>query len=395
MSANLVDAHFVMKKYFFTKKRIKSYLALGLALLMPSVAFSALPAMVRVSLFQAHAPVQELVVQGPFQLATSTPRTLGKGRYTLRMAQHQLLLCGPEPSRYCLRSQRFLLIPANGEKSVSLGLPNQPQRLYSGRLEFSMKSNHALRIINALPTRDYVALVVGSETPSGWPMEALKAQAVLTQTRLFRYQPGDALDDTTQQEVYLGERHRRPEVVQAVTSVWDEILTIQGHPVTPFYHASCAGHTSGAEIFGQHHRLPGMTGVPCAGCRLAPFGKPTLHRIPAKTYADVFPPGLPKVTQRDQAGRPLLVQFSNGSTQSGYAFWLAVGQRLGWDKAPGLYFSWRSTTDGQILFESRGAGHGVGLCQYGAAALARQHRSYQDILNTYFPGAKTAKINMP
>ena len=381
-----------MKNTFFRMNWIMGCVLMELILGIASPGFSALPAIVQVSLFQAHAPVRELIVQGPFQLATPTPRTLGMGRYTLRIAQNQLMLCAPTLSRFCVRSRQFSFAPAQGKQSIALGLPHQPQRLYPGRVEFSIDHKNALRIINALPARTYVALVVGSETPPDWPVEALKAQAVLTQTRLFRYQPGDALDDTTQQEVYLGEGHRRPEVDQAVARVWGEILMTQGHPVTPFYHATCAGHTSGAEIFGQHQSLPGIMGVACSGCRLAPFGKPTVRRIPASTFAKAFPQGLPKITQRDMAGRPLTVQFTNGTTQSGYAFWLALGQRLGWDKAPGLNFSWHPTTDGQVALVSRGAGHGVGLCQHGAAALAWQGKKYRAILKAYFPGTVTTKI---
>jgi stage II sporulation protein D len=266
-------------------------------------------------------------------------------------------------------------------------LPDGKARQYPGQLLVSVQGRQTLRVVNQLPAKTYVTLVVSGETSPGWPLEALKAQAVLTQTRLSRYQAGDRLDDTTQQEVYLGRSHWRPEAAKAVDAVWGQQLVVQGRPLIPFYHASCAGRTSDARVFGQDRQLPGIDSVPCPYCRYAPFGRPTVTFIPAATFKQAFPGGMPAVIQRDSAARPLRVQFQNGKTQSGYAFWLALGQKLGWDKAPGLRYFLAQTASGPIKITSAGAGHGVGLCQLGAAAMARQGKTYRLILKHYFPHA--------
>ena len=46
--------------------------------------------------------------------------------------------------------------------------------------------------------------------------------------------------------------------------------------------------------------------------------------------------------------------------------------------------------DGQLVVQGRGYGHGVGLCQYGAAGFAARGGSYRAILERYYPGATLA-----
>jgi stage II sporulation protein D len=70
-------------------------------------------------------------------------------------------------------------------------------------------------------------------------------------------------------------------------------------------------------------------------------------------------------------------------------FRLAVGESLGWDRIPSTWFEVSRQGDG-FAFHGRGWGHGVGLCQKGAAAMSQQGRSMQEILEQYFPGTQVA-----
>ena len=47
--------------------------------------------------------------------------------------------------------------------------------------------------------------------------------------------------------------------------------------------------------------------------------------------------------------------------------------------------------EGTVTIEGRGFGHGVGLCQYGAQALAESGKDYEEILAWYYPGAELVK----
>jgi stage II sporulation protein D len=53
--------------------------------------------------------------------------------------------------------------------------------------------------------------------------------------------------------------------------------------------------------------------------------------------------------------------------------------------------SW--TVRGQnAIFQVKGYGHGVGMCQYGADGMARQGRTFREILAHYYPGTQLAGI---
>jgi stage II sporulation protein D len=70
-------------------------------------------------------------------------------------------------------------------------------------------------------------------------------------------------------------------------------------------------------------------------------------------------------------------------------FRLAVGRALGWNHIRSNWFEVAAEGDG-FLFHGRGSGHGVGLCQAGAAEMAREGHGYREILAQYFPGATLA-----
>ena len=100
-------------------------------------------------------------------------------------------------------------------------------------------------------------------------------------------------------------------------------------------------------------------------------------------------PGWQHLTvDRDVASRAALSRCtSTRTTISAEDFRLAVGESLGWNRIPSTWFEVSQQGD-RFFFHGRGWGHGVGLCQKGAAAMAAQGRSAQQILQQYFPGAQ-------
>jgi stage II sporulation protein D len=267
---------------------------------------------------------------------------------------------------------------------------------YKGLVQFScqkQREHWALLVSNLVERRDYVESVVGSETQPGWPIESLKAIAVLAQTKLARIKPDEDLGDSTQRQAYFGSDYARAETRRAVASVWGKLLRYHGEPIQPFFHSTCAGGTSdGVAVFGNAAKgLVYLHGVECNFCRQSPFWKETITKIPQERFATIFGANLPQVNGYDRCQRPLSVSFEQpvGITRhlSGYLFWTKLGQCFGWDKAPGLRFRLARTGD-TITVTSTGAGHGVGLCDWGAAGQAKLGKKYDEILYYYFPGTK-------
>lgn len=353
------------------------------------MAMAALPDFVRVRLFEAYPGIQSIQVSGQAQLVFPVNQTFRGGQLRIVRQPGGLLIQDGNANRVLYRAQRFRLKALHGNLGLlPVGSALKQPRRYEGTLDFEAQAG-ALKVWNRLPARDYVATVIGSETPPDWPLEALKAQAVLTQSRLSRYRPDDELGDSTQQEAFLGAAYHRADTHRPVMAVWGQTLAYQGRTVTPYYHASCAGHTSDGAFFANGQAMPWLSAVRCPYCQKAPFFKPTVSYVPLTAFQSTFWGKTPLVMAWDNASRPL--QMRAGKTSlSGYQFWIRLGQRFGWDKAPGTRFQLQR--DGQqVRITSAGAGHGVGLCQWGAAAMAKQGKSYQDILKFYFPRASLSR----
>jgi stage II sporulation protein D len=71
---------------------------------------------------------------------------------------------------------------------------------------------------------------------------------------------------------------------------------------------------------------------------------------------------------------------------SASSFRFAIGRELGWNTVRGDQYEVHSS-NGRLIFEGTGEGHGVGLCQRGAEQMGLAGRSYRDILAFYYPGA--------
>ena len=65
---------------------------------------------------------------------------------------------------------------------------------------------------------------------------------------------------------------------------------------------------------------------------------------------------------------------------------------LGYQRLPSLWFDVPRDGAGFPLPEGQGAGHGAGLCQWGAKILAERGASYREILSHYYPGSELLQI---
>ncbi|MBY0358114.1 MAG: hypothetical protein K2W82_08945 [Candidatus Obscuribacterales bacterium] len=336
----------------------------------------------QVRLFQAHPKMSGLKIEGPCRVVAHNQTVSVSAVCTLRVENNQLLLLSK--AQECLLKARSLQVTGSSARGLAIRLSDGRVRHYRGNIILSLDKSGALAAINQVSPRDYLLSVVGSESLPDFPLEALKAQAVLTQTRLARYKPGDYLTDTTNDEAYLGADYERPLVRQAVMKVWGQKLCFGGRPIEIFYHAACAGSTSDARLFGGKNYPQYYQSVVCNHCRKSPFWQTKKTILPIDSLGQEFN-ALPQIGLTDKAGRPLVLSFPNGHSISGYSFWLRLGQKSGWDKVPGTRFTLKAERMGKVFLSSTGAGHGVGMCQWGAAELARQGKDYKQILAYYFP----------
>jgi stage II sporulation protein D len=85
----------------------------------------------------------------------------------------------------------------------------------------------------------------------------------------------------------------------------------------------------------------------------------------------------------DPTGRVRFIS-ANGKRLSGVEFHRRAGRELGWNAVKSTWFMLERLGE-RFRIQGRGFGHGVGLCQWGAEAMAKQGRTAEEILSFYFP----------
>jgi stage II sporulation protein D len=121
--------------------------------------------------------------------------------------------------------------------------------LYRGSLLVSASGSRVMAV-NALPLEDYVRGVVSGESPSGWPIEALKAQAVAARTyAITSHAGGGAFDQyaDTRSQVYRGVAGETPNTDAAVQATTGQVVTYGGQPVTTYFFSTSGGETEDIE----------------------------------------------------------------------------------------------------------------------------------------------------
>jgi stage II sporulation protein D len=128
-------------------------------------------------------------------------------------------------------------------------VPGVRDGLYRGSLLISAAGS-GLVAVNALDLEDYVRGVVSGESPSAWPTEALKAQAVAARTYAITSHAGGGLFDQyadTRSQVYRGVSAETPNTDAAVQATRGQVVTFGGQPVTTYFFSTSGGETEDVE----------------------------------------------------------------------------------------------------------------------------------------------------
>ncbi|HKE81899.1 MAG TPA: SpoIID/LytB domain-containing protein [Solirubrobacteraceae bacterium] len=134
-------------------------------------------------------------------------------------------------------------------KLMGTSVPGVRDGLYRGSLIISLLGSRLIAV-NALDLEGYVRGVVSGESPSGWPPEALKAQAVAARTYAITTHAGGATFDQyadTRSQVYRGVAAETPNTDAAVAATRGQVVTYGGQPVTTYFFSTSGGETEDIE----------------------------------------------------------------------------------------------------------------------------------------------------
>lgn len=125
---------------------------------------------------------------------------------------------------------------------------------YHGSFEI-INSENGLVVINELLLEEYLYSVLPSEMPSGYGLEALKAQAVCARSYAYKQMLDNSLgeygahvDDSSQYQVYNNIAETAL-TIEAVNQTKGQILTYEGEVVEAFYFSTSCGHTTDSDIW--------------------------------------------------------------------------------------------------------------------------------------------------
>lgn len=266
---------------------------------------------------------------------------------------------------------------------------------------------------------EYVRGVVAAEMPAEFGLEALKAQAVAARTYALSHMElfggtkskdanGADLCDSVADQVYMTKEDRLnawPEksrgeywnkITEAVVETSGEVLTYNGELVmAPYYFATSSGKTENAiDVFAE--KDPYLKSVDSPGEEDAPKFKTTTkfsYSMLASKINSAYPKagintrnsrGQISIKSRTSAGSVKEIKVG-GTTITGAKFRAILGLN-----SSNFTISFGFTG---VDITCKGYGHGVGMSQWGANAMAKSGNNYKDILCHYYSGVEVKKIS--
>lgn len=276
-------------------------------------------------------------------------------------------------------------------------------------IKFIFKENMKVRvrhedtgIIDVVPFEEYVTGVLAGEMPTSFHIEALKAQAVAARSYVMKkmeYNKDRDYDvvDTIMNQVYLSDDYLRSvwkesyndkinKIKTAVIETKGEYISYNGDVAEAFFFSTSVGATENSgEIFSK--QLPYLVSVSSTWDEISPLYSTNktislkeFYNLLGLSYSDIL--DIEKI-DTTSTGRVNKIKI-NGNTFTG-------GQMI--DKLNLRSSFFEITKDGEnIVINTKGYGHGVGMSQYGAEGMARAGYTYDQILKYYYTGVEIKKI---
>ncbi|MGC8733438.1 MAG: SpoIID/LytB domain-containing protein [bacterium] len=258
-------------------------------------------------------------------------------------------------------------------------------------------------LINYINLEDYLKSVVPSEMPYTWNIEALKSQAVAARTytikmMINRRSKKEIFDvySTVLDQAYYGIDYERDTTNFAVDSTKGMILIFNNEPIWALYHSNCGGYTIDGYL--PFNKLVSKDDYYLSSVKCFYPGNTWVSKINLYEIKNL----LKKYTNKDvysinnisvNSFKTTFIYQTINNTFANYSIY-------NWDLRKALNYKIKSPfidkvkIEGDwVIFEGKGSGHGVGLCQYGANYMAKAGYNYIQILNHYYPNATLISIS--
>jgi stage II sporulation protein D len=196
-------------------------------------------------------------------VASDSPFSVRDGSGTVHQLQPGPYAFGP-----ALKVKVDPAQPAKALPGPLVFLPGATPLKYGGkqyRGQFQVNTSKTLQLVNSLGLEPYLYGVVPREVPFYWPVEALKAQAVVARSYALAVRKTGAYDvyADTRSQVYGGIAAERPTTNAAVDATAGQVLLYEGRVATTFFFSTSGGRTASIEdVWVRGEAVPYLVGVP-------------------------------------------------------------------------------------------------------------------------------------
>lgn len=248
-----------------------------------------------------------------------------------------------------------------------------------------------------LKLEEYLKGVVAAEIGPKFPMEALKAQAIVARTMtlaLLEYENGtrgkhntDASDNHTEFQAY-DEKAITDNISKAVDETRGQVLTYNGKFTYALFHSASKDKTASIEegFPRLKDKAPYLVPVDTNGLKNAPAKYTNwtvkvpvweVQKIMGSKAGDLSDI---KISKRGPSGRALSISAGQASIAG-----VTLREEIGFDRLYSTQLDSIQKQGDQIVFKGSGWGHGVGMEQWGAYTMAKEGKTARQIVEHYFP----------
>ena len=351
-------------------------------------------------LYAASAPTLKIKVGSHLQNVFVTGSDLQAKSFSGKSARIKTrgLKLDCSPSRYYKSTSNQ---PVWAEVSSPSGVINWQGKHLAGKLQLvvSDKSRGRCHLVSEMLMEDYLSQVLSKEMHPSWPIEALKAQAVVARTyAYFKIENNIRLEKWGKSRGYDLENSEMDQVMGTITdrsaktrrasidTAGEILVTKEGKIQEAFFHSKCGGQTLTPEqVWGGTH-MKGYKQVQCPFCYK--HGKKNWKRSYSKSYVDRLLKSAGYAIPGKYSKKDYLT-MNLGKNQTSFKK-TALRKVLGRSRMPSHNYL-ISESKSHITLHGKGHGHGVGMCQFGAFEMAKKGLNYRQILGYYFPLMKLKK----
>jgi len=172
------------------------------------------------------------------------PKTKIKGLTLKRLNNKFILSLDSNKDKYYeISNKKSLIIKSSDRRGIWIN-----SKRYAGKINIVFRNNKIL-VINILGVEKYLNSVVGSEMPHKWHIEALKAQAIASRTYALKKMNNGLydIDSTQNNQVYTGLESSTFKTRRAVRETRSLVITYKNKLINALFHSSSGGMTENSE----------------------------------------------------------------------------------------------------------------------------------------------------